>query len=118
MRTPTIRIALCAMLLMSSCTWNFSRSYWNESQANFRRVNADNQVYTAWLHHTTYPGTSVEDYCRKIDSMPDRGELSNYGSITEECRVGLYDSQIEGLKKRLKEIDGALAAEEHAKEGK
>jgi hypothetical protein len=79
-------LAIFVVLLASSCTVNFSRSYWRESQKNFHHVNADNQVYYAWIRHTTYPVTSSEDYCKTINNIPNRGELSYYGSITEECR--------------------------------
>lgn len=72
------------LLLAPSCTWNFSN--YPASQKNFHEVNADNQVYYEYIRHTTYPGTSTEDYCNRLNKIPNHIELSSYGSITEECR--------------------------------
>jgi hypothetical protein len=91
---------VASVLTMVSCTTRnfYSRSYWRESQENFHRVNADNQVYFEWIRHTNYPATSSKDYCKRIEKIPHRAPLSYYGSITEECRGGIYNHDIEELR--------------------
>lgn len=111
-----IHMKLVRLATLTLCLFSSSCTYWRASQENFHRVNADNQVYNEYINHTTYPVTSSVDYCRKVNGIPNRGSMSNYGSVIEECRGGSYDDTVEELPRRMYSAPQQKSAKQEKKE--